>query len=239
MAEDRYGGYGATRDWGHQPNRTERFDANDAGRQDRPLYGSEWGEHRSFGEGDYGGDRPRPSPGGVDQRYGQAYSPDTERSGRQDDGRTWMERSGDRMRTWMNDDDQRQSGGLFGQHRGKGPKGWKRSSERIREDVCERLADDHMLDASEIEVTVQDNEVTLSGTVTEREDKRRAERLVEQCSGVEHVQNNLRVASRSQGYGQPSPMASQRHETPTAGGSGALGAGQNDALARVTEGKTS
>lgn len=237
MAEDRYGGYGPTRDWGQAQDRMQRLDRPEFGRQDRTAYGSEWGEHRSFGEGDYGGDRPRPSPGGADQRYGQAYTPDAGRGGGGRDDRTWMERTGERMRAWMNDDDDRQRGGMFGQHRGKGPKGWKRSSERIREDVCERLADDPMLDASEIEVAVQDNEVTLSGTVTEREDKRRAERLVEQCSGVEHVQNNLRVQPRQQTYGQSSTTMGQGQ--PTAGGSGALGAGQNDALARVTEGKTS
>ncbi len=36
-------------------------------------------------------------------------------------------------------------------------------------------------------------EVTLNGTVTSREQKRRAEDLVEDLSGVKHVQNNLRV----------------------------------------------
>src|SRR5690606_11395561 len=47
-----------------------------------------------------------------------------------------------------------------GQNRGRGPKGWQRSDERIREDVCERMANDPQLDASNIEVDVKNGEVT-------------------------------------------------------------------------------
>ena len=41
-----------------------------------------------------------------------------------------------------------------GPHRGRGPKGYTRSDERIREDVNDRLSDDPFVDASEIEVMV-------------------------------------------------------------------------------------
>lgn len=78
-------------------------------------------------------------------------------------------------------------------HRGRGPKGYRRSDERISEDVHDRLTDDPWLDATDIEVTVKAGEVTLSGQVDSREGKHRAERLVEDLSGVRHVQNNLRV----------------------------------------------
>jgi hypothetical protein len=84
-----------------------------------------------------------------------------------------------------------------GEHRGRGPRGYRRSDDRIREDVCERLTDDDRLDASEIEVTVKDCEVQLSGTVGSREDKRRAENLVDQVSGVQDVHNGLRVQERA------------------------------------------
>ena len=80
-----------------------------------------------------------------------------------------------------------------GPHRGRGPKGYQRSDERIHEDVCERLTEDPLIDASNIEVLVQDGEITLNGTVTSRGLKRRAEDLAELASGVSHVQNNLRV----------------------------------------------
>jgi hypothetical protein len=82
-----------------------------------------------------------------------------------------------------------------GLHRGRGPKGYKRSDERIHEDVCERLTEDPFIDASNIEVLVKEGEVTLSGTVFSRGLKRRAEDLAEMASGVSHVQNNLRVDS--------------------------------------------
>ena len=76
---------------------------------------------------------------------------------------------------------------------GRGPKGYQRSDDRIREDVCDRLTDDPMLDASDIEVAVSRGEVTLSGSVRDRDDKRRAEDIIERISGVREVHNSLRV----------------------------------------------
>lgn len=93
----------------------------------------------------------------------------------------------DRGRTWTGT---RYGVGSFA---GRGPKGYQRSDERIREDVCDRLCDDPMIDASDIDVTVKNGEVTLSGTVTERDDKRRSEDDAENVSGVREVHNNLRV----------------------------------------------
>ncbi|WP_244610352.1 CBS domain-containing protein [Microvirga pakistanensis] len=81
-------------------------------------------------------------------------------------------------------------------HRGRGPRNYQRSDDRIREDVSERLGDDVRVDASEIEVTVQNREVTLTGTVRDRNEKRWAEDIAESVSGVTHVQNNLRVGQR-------------------------------------------
>jgi len=90
-------------------------------------------------------------------------------------------------------DDRGRESGMSGPHRGRGPKGYIRSDERIHEDVCERLTEDRFIDASDVEVAVKDGEVTLSGTVASRGLKRRAEDLAELASGVRHVQNNLRV----------------------------------------------
>jgi BON domain len=78
-------------------------------------------------------------------------------------------------------------------HRGRGPRNYVRSDERILEDVHERLTLDPHLDASEIGVVVKDREVTLSGNVASRADKRRAEDIAEDVSCVVHVQNNVRV----------------------------------------------
>jgi hypothetical protein len=49
------------------------------------------------------------------------------------------------------------------------------------------------IDASDIEVQVKDGEVTLTGTVDERRTKRMAEDLIERCSGVRDVMNQLKV----------------------------------------------
>lgn len=76
---------------------------------------------------------------------------------------------------------------------GRGPKGFKRSDERIKEEVCEMLTRHNSIDADDIEVEVKDGEVTLSGSVTERRMKHQAEDLVEQCFGVKDVVNNIRV----------------------------------------------
>lgn len=77
-------------------------------------------------------------------------------------------------------------------NRGKGPRGYLRSDERILEDINDRLSDDDQLDASEIEVKVEKGEVTLTGSVSDRNDKRLAEDLVESVSGVKNVENRIR-----------------------------------------------
>ncbi len=104
-------------------------------------------------------------------------------------------------------------------HRGRGPRGYRRSDERIREDVCEMLSDDPYLDASNMEVTVKECEVTLSGAVNSREDKRRAEHLAERISGVKDVHNSLRVAREQRGQDErrqstQSSMSGQEEQTP-------------------------
>jgi hypothetical protein len=76
---------------------------------------------------------------------------------------------------------------------GRGPKGYRRSDERIKEDVSETLTRHSRVDASDIEIEVKDGEVTLTGTVTERRMKHMIEDLAEKCSGVKDVINHIRV----------------------------------------------
>lgn len=80
-----------------------------------------------------------------------------------------------------------------GRFAGRGPKGWQRPDDRIREDINERLTDHPEIDASEIEVQVKNGEVTLTGTVEHRHAKRMAEDIAENISGVKDVHNNIRV----------------------------------------------
>src|SRR5690606_34687114 len=94
-----------------------------------------------------------------------------------------------------------------GQYRGKGPKGYTRSDSRIQEDISERLADNDYIDASEVELTVKDGEVILTGTVADRFCKRLAEDIAEDVSGVSHVENRLRVDTTSTHTGNTGSFA--------------------------------
>ncbi|MCZ7572123.1 MAG: BON domain-containing protein [Ardenticatenaceae bacterium] len=80
-----------------------------------------------------------------------------------------------------------------GPYSGRGPQGYQRSDERIQEDVCDRLTQHGHLDASGIEVRVQDGEVTLQGTVPSRQARYMAEDTADSVPGVKDVQNRLQV----------------------------------------------
>lgn len=80
-----------------------------------------------------------------------------------------------------------------GPYYGKGPRNWKRSDERIKEEAGEALYQSHEVDASDIDLTVKDAVVFLSGSVESRKMKRQAEECIENLSGVLDVQNQLRV----------------------------------------------
>jgi osmotically-inducible protein OsmY len=112
--------------------------------------------------------------------------------------RGFWDRASDEVASWFGDEQAEQRRHLDARHEGRGPKGYRRSDDRIREDVSDRLTDDPFVDASDIEIQVSNAEVTLTGTVDSRNARRRAEDLVERCSGVSHVQNNLRVTSASE-----------------------------------------
>lgn len=81
-------------------------------------------------------------------------------------------------------------------HRGKGPKGWTRSDERIREDASEALYHSNKVDASEIVVDVSNGVISLSGFVDSRFAKKEAERIVENVPGVWDVHNQLHIAEQ-------------------------------------------
>ena len=201
---DRDGGYRSGRDRHPRDYDDEATDYPSSGRsrggyrdnddydRDRSYRGRSYRDDDSYGD-DYQGGRRR-------TRYDR------------DDDRGFFDRVGG----WFDgdDDDYRRSGrGRYGSgggygrdhdddddyyderrsHRGRGPKNYNRSDDRIRDDVNDALTDDHYLDASDISVTAKSGEVTLDGHVYGRRAKRRAEDLAEKASGVRHVQNNLRV----------------------------------------------
>lgn len=78
-------------------------------------------------------------------------------------------------------------------HRGRGPKNYRRPDERIAEDVNQILTDDPDLDATEIEVRVENGEITLLGKVGSRWEKRHAENLADRCAGVRDIHNRLTI----------------------------------------------
>lgn len=219
--QGRYGGdYGPYRDYSDRGYGDRDYGGGTGrfGQYGRPAYGGDYSRYSDrlggyasdygpddFGYGgggyrgsDYGrGQYGRGNYGGYGrQGWGGAY----DRDYRGGSDRNWMERAGDEVSSWFGDDDaerRRQMDRERGGHYGRGPKGYTRSDERIREDVNDRLTDNWQLDASNIDITVKDGEVTLNGTVDSRQDKRRAEDLADDCSGVKHVQNNLRVQQAS------------------------------------------
>lgn len=159
------------------------FDSNEYGNQ---RYGGRESGGQRFGSGPWGG------YGEYDHRWGSPNYGSQNRGSSQYGGFGVSESGG---ATWGRDSGYGGSGwqqGSRGEYRGKGPKGYTRSDERIREDVCDRLSADDELDASDITVTVKGGEVTLEGTVADRRAKQRAEDIAESAGGVKDVDNKLR-----------------------------------------------
>jgi osmotically-inducible protein OsmY len=194
-------GYGSGYESG-QYDRSDRYaadyDRERSGRSFGP--GSRYGEYRR-------GDGREAGFGETGGRYSDSYRHDrygrrdqwgsNPRGGSGNDARNWFDKASDEVSSWFGDDDARRRRQWdevrAGDHRGRGPKGYRRSDERIKDDVSDRLSDDSWLDASDVEVRVENAEVTLTGFVSSREDKRRAEDLAERVSGVDNVQNQIRV----------------------------------------------
>lgn len=109
-----------------------------------------------------------------------------------------------------------------GPHYGRGPRGYQRSDERIREDVSQRLYDHEWMDASELEVQVNGGVVTLSGEVDDRFQKRMAEDIAERVTGVKDVHNQLRVHDHRQSM-SGMQQGSSGSGTPYGGGGSAAG----------------
>lgn len=123
----------------------------------------------------------------------------------QSPGAEWEEPNGTPAPHWA----RRERGGYWrqydgprSQYYGRGPKNYQRSDDRVREEICDSMTDDPMLDASDITVAVSHGEVTLGGTVSSRDQKRRAEDVADRISGVKDVTNQLRVSREANGHTQ-------------------------------------
>lgn len=80
-----------------------------------------------------------------------------------------------------------------GRYFGRGPKGYRRSDARLLEEISDRLMAHPDVDASDIEVSVDDGIATLRGTVENRYQKRIAEYVAEDVMGVDDLNNQLKV----------------------------------------------
>lgn len=116
-------------------------------------------------------------------RWAGPGTPPAARAARPGDGTGWIEPG---LHGWEPRRDP------FGRRRPLGPKNYTRPDERIRDEVCERIGRSG-IDAREVEVAVAAGEVTLTGTVLSRDDKRGLEDLVDDVFGVEDVHNQLRI----------------------------------------------
>lgn len=98
--------------------------------------------------------------------------------------------------------------------RGRGPKGYQRTDDRLKELVCECLMEDPDIDASEVTIEVSGAVVTLTGTVDDRRAKYRIEEAAESVGGIKDINNQLRVQqsawqSQSGSQGQSSGIGSE------------------------------
>jgi hypothetical protein len=179
---DDYGQADYSSDYGYDPRRRSGYRAEE---DLRPRTDD-------FGQADYTTDY------GYDTERGRAYrrySEDDRGYARQtDEGdyrlagqpRSWMDRAGDFFSPAgrPRDDDTRAV------RRRRGP-----SDRVLWAVIAERLDRERGLDLRDVEVIVEDAEVTLNGTVRRKIDKRRIEDVAD-IDGVRHVQNNLRVHDR-------------------------------------------
>ncbi len=181
---DMYHGNVERREW--ETNQAQGGRYANRGMSDASRYGNEYGSGygSAYRSGYYG-------------REGRDYDDMRQRR----EGRDWWDRTKDEVKSWVGDDEaerrREMDKRMAGMHRGKGPRGYSRSDERIKEDVCERLSDDAYVDASDIDINVQGSEVILNGTVNSREEKHRAEDIAESISGVRNVENHLKVNPRA------------------------------------------
>jgi hypothetical protein len=193
------------RDAGRARRPTETRDADDFGQAD---YSMDYGYDARRRAGYRAEDDRRP----LSEDYGQAdysndyaYDPERGRAYRRfsEDDRDYSRPADDR-RDYARDADRRS----FMDRAGEFFSGSPRRDDDVRAArrrgpsdrvlwaiIVERLEDERRLDLRDVDVIVENGEVTLNGTVRRKEDKRRIEDVAD-IDGVRHVQNNLRVRER-------------------------------------------
>lgn len=197
------------RDFENRENRIGGANYDRYGEHGRYGHGRSGYSNSSFGYPDYRGAGSRDF---ERQGHGGWGNPRSRDYGYGDSGeRSWWDRTSDEVSSWFGDEDAERRRDrdreMQGSFRGKGPKNYSRSDQRITEDINDRLSDDPFIDASDVDVSVSNGEVTLTGTVNHRNAKRRAEDMAEAISGVRNVENRLRVTATSDTHSSSLPGA--------------------------------
>jgi hypothetical protein len=128
------------------------------------------------------------------------------------------QQQGDPQNSWRGSDSG--AGSSYARSRGNPFKGFKKSDQRLTEDLGEALMDDG-IDCGNVEVQIKDGVVTLTGEVNDRTDKYRIEQIAADMTGVSDVENQIRLAKRgsreesSSGSGRQSDTSSSYGQSGT------------------------
>ena len=219
-----YTGYRGSEDYGSRDYGYGRSGVSDtySGEYSGGLYGGGIGGYTGGGYQGYNPESYRDTSR-YSSNYPEAESGYYSGRSRRENERGWWDKTSDEVASWFGDEEaerRREIDQRPGGYRGKGPKGYARSDDRIKEDVSDRLEDHYYLDASDIDLEVNNGNVVLSGSVDSRYEKRLAEDLAEQCSGVKNVENRLRVendwqSNRSTISGQTTAPSSTTSDSQT------------------------
>jgi len=205
--------------WGEQRDyygQGQRWDEQRGSDYSRSGYDPQrWGERERWADRDRWSDRDRfdePRSG-----YGRWREPQRDYYGQVQRGGSFFgdnrdERPGER-------------GGLLRRIFKRGPKGYQRTDERLREDISERLMYASYIDSSEVTVAVAGGKVTLEGTVPDRYMKHAIEDLVDECPGIQDIDNRVRVQSQREDLSQDVSTTGSRQTR--AEGSSASGSSAN------------
>jgi hypothetical protein len=211
--------WGAERNYGSDRPYGDREYADSTRHEQYRDYGDRYGRPYSapINRDRYTGAADRPFGGGTSSRdfepapAFQPYARGSQEFGPEGYGSAASYTSGRGAREWQSSERWR----VPGPHVGRGPKGYQRSEERIREEINDRLTAHGLVDATDVEVRMQNGEVTLSGFVDSRDAKRAAEDCAEDVQGVREVHNHLRIRSHADdvGVGRTSVLGLTEHDT--------------------------
>ncbi len=218
------GGRGYESGWSREP-----YGSSGMGRGERSWQGggssgqggSGFGQAGSFGQGSASGYRERSYGSGWGYPAGQ--SRDFSSSGYEPG--YGGEEFGGASRQGRSQGDWSRYGGSAGAGQGqkRGPKGWQRSDERVKEDICERLYHNASIDSSEVSVEVSGGKVSLEGTVPDRRMKHAIEDLIDQCPGVKDIDNRVRIQRAGESGSSTAGSSTASHGSSSASGNQSAG----------------